>query len=166
MSSSGAVIMSVFAAAWWAVGLGMTGHAGWLAFVFPVVVTGAIVAAALQRSRADARVPNEEDSRRGRLVGIASAVEGVAILVAINVLARLNRPDLAVSAVAIIVGLHFLPLARWLPAPFYYATSALLIALGAGGFGISDGTRRLLVVSVGAACVLWLTCMFVLRRKA
>jgi hypothetical protein len=165
MSSSGAIIMSVFAAAWWAVGVGVTGHSALSTFVVPWVVTGAIVAAALRRYGADARLTEKEDSRRGRLVGVASAIEGVAILVAINVLARLRRPDLTAPLVAVIVGLHFLPLAQWLPAPLYYATSALLVALGIAGLGIPDGGQRLLVISVGAACVLWLTCLFVVRHK-
>ena len=63
---------------------------------------------------------------------------------------------------AIIVGLHFVPLARWLPARLYYATAALLTAAGVAGFFIADVKPRVVIVSIGAASVLWLTCAAVL----
>jgi hypothetical protein len=46
----------------------------------------------------------------------------------------------------------------------YYGTSALLVVLGVCGFAIRAPDRRLLIVSVSAACVLWLTCIIVLGR--
>ena len=90
----------------------------------------------------------------------------MSIFLAVNVLANIGRRDFTAPAVAMIVGLHFLPLARWLPARWYYATSALLVAIGVTGFGVADAGQRLLFVSVGAACVLWLTGAFVLRGNA
>jgi hypothetical protein len=52
-----------------------------------------------------------------RKAGIASGVEGLAILLAVNVLAHFGRSDYAAPVIAIIVGLHFMPLAQRLPAP-------------------------------------------------
>jgi hypothetical protein len=164
MSGIGAIIMAAFATVWWVVGVRGSGYAAPLTYGIPLVVAGLIVVAALRGRDRSERVPPEERARRGRLVGIASGVEGLAIFLAVNVLANVGRSDYAAPVIAIIVGLHFVPLARWLPASLYYSTAALLILLGVCGFAIQSSDRRLLVVSVGAACVLWLTCIIVLSR--
>ena len=82
-----------------------------------MLIRGLMMALARRRGRRSA--PPEERRRRGRIVGIASALEGVAIFAAASVLVNLGRRDLIAPAVAIIVGVHFLPLARWFPAPIY-----------------------------------------------
>jgi hypothetical protein len=164
MSSTGAIIMGVFAAIWCLVGIRAAGYRSPLIYAIPLVVTGLIAVIALRGRDRSERVPPEEHARRGRLVGIASGIEGLAIPVAVTVLANLGLSDYAAPVIAIIVGLHFLPLARWLPARLYYGTSALLTVLGICGFAIQPPDRRLRIVSIGAACVLWVTCFIVLGR--
>jgi hypothetical protein len=164
MTNTGAIIMGVFAAIWWLVGVRASGHASPLTYSIPILVTGLIFVAALRGRHHFEQVSPEEDARRGRLVGIASGGEGLAIFLAMIVLGNLGLRDYAAPVIAIIVGLHFVPLARWLPAHLYYGTSALLIVLGVCGLAIRAPDRRLLIVSVGAACVLWLTCVLVLGR--
>ena len=156
--------MGVFAALWWLVGVRVSGHASPLTYGIPLFVTGLIAIAALRGRDRFEQVPPDEHARRGRLVGIASGVEGLAILLAVNVLANIGQRDYAAPVIAIIVGLHFVPLAQRLPARLYYGTAALLIVLGICGFAIRLPNQRLLIVSVGAACVLWLTCVAVLGR--
>jgi energy-converting hydrogenase Eha subunit E len=73
---------------------------------------------------------------------------------------------LIAPVVAIIVGLHFLPLARWLPGPIYYLTGALLVVVGLAGAAVQEPTVRILTVCIGAAGVLWLSCAIVLRQNA
>jgi hypothetical protein len=154
--------MSVFAAIWWLVGVRASGYGSPpLTYGIPLVVTGLIVIAALRGRDRLEQVSPEEDARRGRVVGIASGGEGVAILVAVNVLAYAGRSDYAAPVIAIIVGLHFVPLAKWLPARLYYGTCALLVVLGICGFLIRRPDLRLLIVSIGAACILWITCVIV-----
>lgn len=166
MSPTGAIIMSVFAAIWWIAGIRASGHGSPLACGVGAAVAGAIIAAAL---RAGARVqPRDpaEKQRRDRLVGIASAIEGVAIFVVANVLVNLGLRAWVAPAVAVIVGLHFVPLAARLPAPAYYATAALLVALGGAGALMHDPAARTLAVSAGAAVVLWFTSLAVLLRTS
>ena len=107
---------------------------------------------------------HEERKRRGRVIGIASTVEGAMIFAAIADLVKLGRRDLIAPAVAVIVGLHFLPIARWLPAPIYYLTAALLVAVGMAGAIVQDLPARILTVCIGAAAALWLSCGMVLLR--
>ena len=156
--------MGVFAAIWWVVGVRASGYASPLVYGVPLVVTGLIVVAALRSRDRFEQVSSEEKARRDRLVGIASGIEGLAILVAVNALAKIGRSDYAAPVIAIIVGLHFVPLAQWLPARLYYATASLLVLLGVCGFAIQRPDQRLLIVSIGAACILWLTCAIVLSR--
>ena len=165
MSGTGAIIMGVFAAVWWAAGVRASGHGSpLLTYGVPLVVTGLIVFAALRGRGRSEQVPPEEHARRDRLVGIASGVEGLAIFVAVTVLANVGLSEYTTPVIAIIVGLHFIPLAQRLPARLYYGTGALLLVVGACGFAIRSLDLRLLTVSVGAACILWLTSALVLAR--
>jgi hypothetical protein len=85
-----------------------------------------------------------------------SAIEGVAIFVVANLLVRTHHSDARFPAIAVIVGLHFLPLARGIPLRTYYTTGVVLIAIGAAGLALSDPARSLFV-GLGCACVLWAT---------
>jgi hypothetical protein len=166
VTAAGAMIMSVFAAIWWVVGGRASGFPAAIAFGVPLLVTGTILVLAWRRSSSSpsAQAPNAG----GRVVGIASAVEGVLILVAVNVLINTGHADWTAPVIAIIVGLHFLPIAKWLPARSYYVTAALLVAVGAIGLALPAGRPRTTGVTVGAACILWLTSTVVLYglRKA
>ncbi len=162
MTAFGAMIMSVFAAIWWIVGGRASGFpaVAWLGV--PLLVSGTILFLAWRRSSAAAPAPASDTG--DRVVGIASAAEGVAIFVAAIILPNIGHADWMAPVVAIIVGLHFLPIAKWLPAPSYYLTAALLVAVGAVGLALPAGRPRTIVVTVGAACILWVTSAAVLYR--
>ena len=102
----------------------------------------------------------------GRVIGIASAIEGAAIVAAVVVMSKFGQREMLPPVIAIIIGLHFVPIARGLRANVYYLPVALLVALGATGFALSDLRQRLSVVYVGTACVLWLTSAVVLLGSA
>lgn len=155
--------MSAFGVIWWIVGLRASGSSSLLTYGVPLAVAVAIIVACL-RGRA-AEPETEESKRRDRLVGIASAAEGVAIFVVANALVNIGRRDEIAPALALIVGLHFLPLARWLPARPYYVTAATLLALGLAGFLIPSPGWRLALVSAGAASTLWITSLVAAWRR-
>ena len=156
MNATGPIIMSTFAAIWWVVGVRGSSAPLAVAYGFPVLVAAAIVGLALGCAHDDAASADEQ-ARRGRLVGIASATEGIAIFLAVNVLINMGWRDFIAPVIAIIVGLHFLPLARALPARLYYVTCALMVSVGLAGFMIAAAQQRLVIVTIGAAVVLWLT---------
>jgi hypothetical protein len=162
MTVTGALIMAFFATVWWIVGLRAAGHGPALLYGVPVIVAalGSVIWYVTHRPRA---APNAgdavEEARRGRLVGWASAGEGIVIFLAANVLVNTGHRDAIAPAVALIVGAHFLPLARGLPAPAYYVTAGALAALGAFGLTVANLSTRLTLVSAGAAAVLWLTAL-------
>lgn len=163
MTSTGAIIMSAFGVIWWVVGFRASGQPSLLTYGVPLAAAVAITVACL-RGRA-AEPETEESKRRDRIVGIASAAEGVAIFVVANVLVNVGRRDEVAPAMALIVGLHFLPLARWLPARPYYLTAATLVALALAGFLIPSPELRLALVSAGAACTLWITSLAAVWRR-
>jgi hypothetical protein len=159
----GAIIMAVFAALWWILGT-RAAHQGSLPmYAAAVVISSVIIVIGLRLTGRESGA-SEERKHRGRVVGIASGAEVLAIFVAVNVLTNIGRSDLAAPLIALIVGLHFFPLARWLPAPLYYASGVALVIIGAAGIAVSDVNVRLFAVCVAAACVLWLTCGIVLCR--
>lgn len=55
----------------------------------------------------------------GRRFGWITAIESVAILLAVVILNVIHRPDLILPAIALIVGLHFFPLASLFGSPIY-----------------------------------------------
>jgi hypothetical protein len=169
MSVTGALILAFFATVWWVVGLRAAGHGPALLYLVPVVVAAALGGAfrdvTRRRGAAPGAADSAEEARRGRLVGWASAAEGIAIFIAANVLVNTGHRDAIAPTVALVVGAHFVPLARGLPAPAYYLTAGALVGLGVIGLTIGDLPTRLTLVSAGAAGVLWLTALSALYRR-
>lgn len=153
-------VLTIFAAIWGAGGI-VVGHGPvWLA-ILPVAIS---VAMLLWASRQPLGTGNPvEGDHVGRAVGIATAIEGVAIFLVANVLFNLNMPTLLLPAIAIIVGLHFIPLARWIPVPLYYRTGAGLIAVGLAA-ALLPPQDRAIATGVAAAAVLWASCILLVRR--
>ena len=159
-------IMAAFGALWWFLGLALSGHGGLASLAPGLAAAAALVVIAWRQPPLPEQGSDADRRRVNRVVGIASGAEGVGILVAVNVVANLGRPDLVMPAVAIVVGLHFLPLARWLPAPGYYLTGLLMCALGVGACWVQDLAARQVLIGTGMAALLWLTCGYVLAWSA
>jgi hypothetical protein len=103
-----------------------------------------------------------------KLIARWSLVEGGAIALASNLLSRMHRTDCMFSAVAVIVGLHFFPLARGIPARQYYVTGGGLILVGLAGL-LLPALERPITVGLSAAMILWGTAIYRLleaRRAA
>jgi hypothetical protein len=152
------VVLNVFAALWAWVGLRFSGVATGLTLV-PFAVSLALLAYGW---RAAGMVP-AGGSRVGRVVGLWSTIEVVALLITANLLEKLHRPDLMMPCGAIIVGLHFFPLARGIPVRLYHATGAGLVIVGLAGL-LLPATDRAIVVGMGAALVLWATALLIVLR--
>jgi len=106
----GAIILCVFAAIVWIIGIWATGNGSALLYAIPLVVSGAILIAVMRRSGHRA-VPPVARRRIGRVVGFASAFEGFAILAAYALVPQMQAVDFALPVVAIIVALVVLRIA-------------------------------------------------------
>ena len=162
MQKFGVMIMSGFAAIWFIWGLSAFGSVSDWTLAIPLVVSGLMIALAVRMNI----TASPEDRRRiGRLIGWASGLEGVAILVAVNVLVWAGLGAYTPCAVIAIVGLHFLPLAHALKYPGYYLTGAALVGVAVAGCAASSPQTRLALIGFGGATLLWLTCLPFLARN-
>jgi hypothetical protein len=158
----GIMIMSGFAALWFVWGLSAVSPINALWLLVPFAISGAMIALAV---RMPVVASAAQRKATGKVVGVASGIEFVAIFAANAALASTGHAGLVVCATLAIVGLHFMPLAYYLRVPRYYAAGAALAALAAGGVAIHDDATRLLVLGVGAAVLLWMTSLAVFSHS-
>ncbi len=153
----GNAVLVVMAAVWCELGFFLTRvPLAW--FVVPPVVSVAVFMAA---RRVFARLPArsaEEERRIRRLVGLWSAAEGIGFAVVGTVLANTGLAALIPAALAIIVGLHFLPLARGTPNLLYYATGIAMMGAGVADM-LAPAEFGVLALTVACGAVLWATAM-------
>lgn len=156
----GVWVLNIFAACWVIGGILVSGQSAWL-IIIPIMIS-AIALFWASRQPAPPNGPVVSD-HAGRLVGIWSAIEGVAMFVAANVLNNLHLPTAIMPVFAIIVGLHFLPLARGIPVRIYYATGAGLVALGLVAL-LLPASDRAMVTGSAAALILWASGIVLVRH--
>jgi hypothetical protein len=165
MSSISALVLGAFAALWWFAGGRVAGYASPVLLLVPAAIMTVILVFALRTWGANDAELLGRGRNPGRVIGIASAIEGAAIVAAVILMVKFHRQDLSAPVIAILIGLHFVPIARGLHARVYYLPVGLLLALGAMGFALPDVRQRSAVVYVGTACALWLTSAAVLRSS-
>jgi hypothetical protein len=125
---------SVFGAMTLALEFGWTGGA--LAFPFLAFAAVALAAAMVIRRPGEGISPS---ARAERVIMWSSIGEGVGLFVAANLAINLGHRELLLPAMALVVGLHFLPIAFAVPfRPFYVLGLALL---GASAFGFAAGPQ-------------------------
>lgn len=178
--ASGIFFLTFFGAAW---ALGGTWflqgalHTG--AYVLIGLVTLAFLVIGIRLIRYARTLPPAEapeDVAVGRRIGIWFGVvfctEAVLIALAGILLSRFGEDNFIAPVVALIVGVHFLPLAGLFHVRAYYLTGALLcllalIAVVALLLGIQiagpSPDNWSYFVSIGAALVLWLTLLYLSR---
>lgn len=116
----GLVLMAVFTTAWSANTLGTwPGAAGTVVTALGVLAGVWFAATAVRllrvRGRASTATTPEEErwrKRSGIAFGWVFTLEAVLVVAAANVLGAVGRPDLVLPAIALVVGLHFYPMAR------------------------------------------------------
>ena len=116
----GLVLMAVFTTAWSANTLGTwPGAVGTTLTATGLLASAWFVVTAVRLARTRGRTSTATSAedlrwqrRSGRAFGLVFAAEGVVIVVAANVLAAVGRPDLVLPTIALVVGLHFYPMAR------------------------------------------------------
>ncbi|MEV5160710.1 hypothetical protein [Streptomyces sp. NPDC053728] len=166
----GTVVLSVFALVWafaGASGLG-SGAAALAVEIIAVPVTAAAVLLAYRKGAAPSPRMVDLPLNWARSVGIVNVVELAAIFAVIAASNASGRPGFIPPAIALVVGLHFVPLARLYDQWQYKGTAALLSAVAVVGFalvaaGLSDEAVRA-VVGPAAAVALWASAYHVAVR--
>ncbi|MEV5364749.1 hypothetical protein AB0L12_18585 [Streptomyces cellulosae] len=159
----GTVVLSVFALVWAFAGASGTGAATDAVPVAVEAVALVITAVALYLGlRKDARPsPRTVDlpANWARGVGLVNGVELLAIVAVIAAANASGHPEYVPAGIALVVGLHFFPLARLYDQWQYRWTGALLTAVAVVGAvlvlaGLSAESVRA-VVGLACAAVLW-----------
>src|SRR3546814_3547949 len=145
----------------------------------PIAIAGVVIAAVLlQRSRrliAASRhlpAPNEARKKTNRSIWIKFWINFVFEIVLLNIaIMLLSAPSQQVywvPAISLVVGLHFLPMARFMNVPSYWFCGVVLM-LGAAATAFAIGSRAaaptqlVALESLFNAMVLWATAAWGLR---
>jgi len=168
---AGAAILTVFGSAWCIVALALwPAHPVW-SIPAACVTTIVLLALCVMRLRASRYIPSIADpvaaakgKRAGTLFGIIFGIECGLIWLCATLLAHLGLSIWIPIAVAIIVGLHFIPLARVFEVPLYYWTGVLSVLGMLGCSLIRDAGTRLLCAGLTMAAVFWLTAVWLLLQ--
>jgi hypothetical protein len=137
--ATGLCMMAFFTLIWSGIAFGgLRGTAYWFFLLLFPVFAILFVVSAVKLFRAAKYFPKAiseadlaEEKRMGKWFGIIFGAEGLGIFVGINIVVNLGYPELVIPTIALVVGLHFFPLAKVFKRTFdyYLATWATLIAL-------------------------------------
>lgn len=131
-----------------------------LATPFSVFVVIGLASAYVIRLPGSGFAPSEKAERA---IMWSSIAEGVGLFLAGNIVVNLHRPKLLLPAMALVVGLHFLPIAHAASFRPFYALGAALILSAVAGFILGapiGGTVAGWMASVG----LWIAATLAVRR--
>lgn len=165
------LVLTGFGFAWAAAGL-LKGDAPgwcWIVLLSIVVALASHGVQSLRRVAAAAEplaAPEAERQRRaGRWLTWTSAIEGVAILLAVNIVANLGHPQWQTAAAMLVVGLHFLPLAFALESRAHVVTGVVLSAWALGYPWLFAAGAVSAAGPLGAGVVLLASAMVAQRRR-
>ncbi|CRK85097.1 DUF7010 family protein [Neobacillus massiliamazoniensis] len=177
--ASGVIFMAFFGTLW--AYTGVMGLQGWgvpLLLVAAVIIGIALFIGGLLLIRASRELKNQfskEDLKRGKSIrfwfNIIFAAEGLAIVISIVLCNATRHSELIPLIIAIIVGVHFLPLAHLFQVKLYYFTGTLLCLLAIftllfipekATLGEYQINAFMSVVGLGSALILWGTGLAIL----
>jgi hypothetical protein len=133
MGARGAVIMGFFGSVFAALTMRLQWQAVGAMLAFPFIISLAIVAAATHTMRLKGNGIVLSEKAKKALMW-SSTGEGIGIFLASIVVANLHRPDLLLPAIALVVGLHFLPIAHASSFRPFYVLGAFLLLSAVIGF--------------------------------
>lgn len=172
-AANGVMFMTFFGALWASIGIVGSRELGvsWL-LVVPSIVTlimliGAISLFGKARNMNPAAAPTEREqwNKINRKFGLIFGLEGLAIFIASVLCNLFDHFEVFFPIMALIVGLHFFPLAQLFREKFFYGTGAVLGILGIIAFFIPINAAlgdvslvpRSAFIGFGSAVTLWVT---------
>jgi len=162
MGAWGALIMSFFGALFASLTLYWQWHVSGIALALPFsgfVLIG-LAAGYVIRSPGAGIEPSPAENRA---IMWSSIGEGVGLFLASNIVLNLQRPDLLLPSMALVVGLHFLPIAYAGGFRPFYALGTALIVAAVAGFVVGAATGGA-IAGFMAAGALWVASAIAVRR--
>jgi hypothetical protein len=164
MGPWGAIIMSFFAGVFFTAATVLA--TGWKSplLLIPFLVFAVIATLAARRIKQGLPGAFEPDARAGKIISWASIAEGVGIPAMAMLLANTGHNDIVLPDVALIVGLHFVPMAYAIPFRPFYLLTALLILAAVAGTLLKQPTGSIMA-GLAASLALRLASALALTRK-
>jgi len=158
----GALIMSFFGAVFASLTLYWQWHLSGLALALPFLgfILIGLAASYVIRSPGKGIKPSPKEERA---IMWSSIGEGVGLFLASNIVIYQHRPDLLLPSMALVVGLHFLPIALAGGFRPFYVLGATLVVVATAGFVVGAPTGGE-VAGFMAAGALWLASSIAIRR--
>ena len=136
--ATGLLMMAFFTMMWTGIAYGSMQTGGIIililfASVIAVLVFNAVSLFSLSKQfpKLETEEDKAEGKRTGRWFGIIFGAEGLGIFIGINIAVNLGHADLTIPVIALVVGLHFYPLARVFKRTidYYLATWTTIVAI-------------------------------------
>ncbi len=165
------LVMTGFGALWIISAAEVMKKLDWRAWMAVTVFSFALCVGAVRQFQRARHLPSTSQQsaaqkamglRIRRQFGMVLAFEWLPIFGAIFILNRIGRPELIVPAIALIVGLHFIPLAAIFGARLYYLTAGAMIVTTLSAFAISTQVSRQGTICAGCGVILWITAALLL----
>lgn len=161
--------MAIFGAVWTAAGTGgIQGPLGVVLLIIGWIIAAVLVASSVRLRRGAKGLPGDDSPRAReqqkyilRRFNLIFGLELLAIAVSVFVLVLLGLGALAPVVVALIVGIHFFPLASLFEVRAYHLTGGVLCALALITL-LSAPDVRLALVGIGSAITLFATATYML----
>jgi hypothetical protein len=163
MGASGAIIMGFFGAFFASLTLLLQLHCSALILVLPFVGFAAIAIAAAIVTR----LPGsglERPSGSGRVIMWSSIGEGIALYVINLAVINFGHADWIIPAMALVVGLHFIPIAYWAPFRPLYSVAAAIVTGAIVGLAMPQPAGGM-VSGFTAAAALAVAAIAAVRRE-
>jgi len=164
MGTTGAIILGFFGAVFaamalvWPLGLPIaTGLAPLLVFVL------LLIAACVVARRPGAALGLSPQAER--VVMWSSIAEGIGIFVGIDIVINLGHRDWMLPVIALVVGLHFLPIARATASRAFGTLAIALLVAAVAGFALPQPAGATLA-GFAAAASLWTAATLAIAREA
>ncbi|ALK96164.1 membrane protein [Massilia sp. WF1] len=163
MGARGAVIMAFFGAVFAALTMRLQWQLGATMLALPFIVFLTIGAAAIHAMglQGNGIVLSE---RTKKALMWSSIGEGIGIFLASNIVTNMHRPDLLLPAIALVVGLHFLPIAHAASFRAFYLLGAFLLLSAAIGFLVAAPAGGG-IAGIAAALGLWFASTAAISRE-
>jgi hypothetical protein len=162
VGSRGSIIMSFFGAVFLSLTLMWQRHVWGPVLILPFLIFAVIGSAALYVLRQSGG-GNALSDRAKRALVWSSTGEGIGIFIAINIVMNLHRPEWRLPAIALVVGLHFLPIAYGAAFRAFYILGAALIVVALIGFAAPTPLGGYIAGIVAAMCLWTASLLGVLR---
>ncbi|HEY8999733.1 MAG TPA: hypothetical protein VIM89_00175 [Mucilaginibacter sp.] len=135
---TGLIMMAFFTMMWTGIAYGSMTSNGLIVLILFSLIAAVLVINGIKFYREAKRFPKSEseadkaeEKRTGKWFGIIFGAEGLLIFVGINIVINIGHADLTIPVIALIVGLHFYPLARVFrrTIDYYLATWTTIVAI-------------------------------------